>query len=212
MGEWTLNLFWYCNALKFMKKCVCFLTLRIWLLKMLWQKEKLRYCSWYCSSWAISPFATMLSKGVCSRIYYPWIFCFENKNRICATSEILKVKKLRLIISMVENIFFFIWTISLFLQFLDHLEPKAQGELFWSLFVRRPSSLTFCFKHHLLLNHRTNCIQTSQECSLGIPLSKLFKDLNSIENFGCCGIRKGAKCPNLENLLFWICISDSNIV
>ena len=59
----------------------------------------------------------------------------------------------------------------------------GSGDLFWSLFVRH-LSLTFSFKHHLLLNHRTNSIQISQECSIDGPLSKLFKDLNSIENFG----------------------------
>jgi len=31
------------------------------------------------------------------------------------------------------------------------------------------------FKRHLLLNHQWECDQTSQECSLGGPLSKLFK-------------------------------------
>ena len=67
-----------------------------------------------------------------------------------------------------------------------------------SLFVR--PSLTFSFKHHLLLNHITNFNKTPQECSFGGPISKLFKDLNSIQNFGCCGLRKGAKCPNFKNL------------
>ena len=32
------------------------------------------------------------------------------------------------------------------------------------------------------------------------------------ENFGCCGIRKGTKCPNFKNLLLQICLSDSNII
>ena len=53
----------------------------------------------------------------------------------------------------------------------------------------------FCF------NHLTNFNQTSQECSFGGPISKLFKDLNSIENFGCCGNRKGENCQILKNLL-----------
>ena len=47
----------------------------------------------------------------------------------------------------------------------------------------------------------TNFNQTSQECVFGGPLSKLFKDYNSIENFGCCGIRKGENCRILKNLL-----------
>ena len=89
--------------------------------------------------------------------------------------------------------------------FLDHLSRRLKvsySDHFLS--VVRPCvrpALTFSFKHHLLLNHRTNFIQTSQECSFGGPLSKVFKDFNSIENFGCCGIRKGEKCPNFKNLL-----------
>ena len=62
-------------------------------------------------------------------------------------------------------------------------------------------SLTFRHLDHLLLNHLTNFNQTSQECSFGGPLSKLFKDLNSIKNFGCCSNRKGENCQILKNLL-----------
>ena len=70
------------------------------------------------------------------------------------------------------------------------------------LSVRRRPSLTFRHLDHLLLNHLTNFNQTSQKCSFGGPLSKkLFKDLNSIENFGCCGNRKGENCQILKNLL-----------
>ena len=66
--------------------------------------------------------------------------------------------------------------------------------------LHRPS-LTFRHLDHLLLNHLTNFNQTSQECSFGGHLLKLFKDLNSIENFGCCGNRKGENCQILKNLL-----------
>ena len=55
---------------------------------------------------------------------------------------------------------------------LDQLSLiKARGDLFWSLWPSsaRYPSLNFSFQHHLLLNHRTNLNQTSQECSFGGP-------------------------------------------
>ena len=62
-------------------------------------------------------------------------------------------------------------------------EPKAQGELLWSLTVRhrRPSTI---FKQHLLLDHWLDFDQTSQEWSLVGPLSKLFKWFQSIAYLG----------------------------
>ena len=46
--------------------------------------------------------------------------------------------------------------------------------------VGRPS--TFCSKRHLFLNHLTNFDKTLERCSCGGPLSKLFKELNSMLN------------------------------
>ena len=65
-------------------------------------------------------------------------------------------------------------------------EPTAQGELLWSLTVRRspfvrPSTI---FKQHLLLNHWLDFDQTSKEWSLVGPLSKLFKWFRSIAYLG----------------------------
>ena len=72
-------------------------------------------------------------------------------------------------------------------------EPKAQGEVLWSLTVRRrrrrrrhrpyvrPSTI---FKQHLLLNHWLEFDQTSQEWSLVGPLSKLFKWFRSVAYLG----------------------------
>ena len=62
-------------------------------------------------------------------------------------------------------------------------EPKAQGEVLWSLTIhrRRPSTI---FKQHLLLNHWLEFDQTSQEWSLVGPLSMLFKWFQSIAYLG----------------------------
>ena len=65
------------------------------------------------------------------------------------------------------------------------------------LSVRRRPALTFRHFDHLLLNHLTNFNQTSQVCSFGGPLSKLFKDLNSIENWLLRQQKRG-KLPNLK--------------
>ena len=69
-------------------------------------------------------------------------------------------------------------------------EPKAHGELLWSLTVRRRRRrrrrrcrrrrrpdvrLSTIFKQHLLLNHWWEFDQTSQEWSLVGPLSKFFR-------------------------------------
>ena len=78
--------------------------------------------------------------------------------------------------------------------------------------VCRPSLILFSFKHPFLLNKRNNFNQTSQECSVGGPLSRLFKYLNSIKNSSCCCSRNGAKFPNFKILLLCICLSDSNII
>jgi hypothetical protein len=53
-----------------------------------------------------------------------------------------------------------------------------------------PASVNFYFKCHLLINHKANFIQTSQECSFGGHLLKLFKEFNSMQNSGCHGNRK----------------------
>ena len=62
---------------------------------------------------------------------------------------------------------------------LAHLSTKCSSELLWSFNVRRPSSVRASvnnfFKQHLLWNHLLDFDQTSQEWSLGGPLSKLFK-------------------------------------
>ena len=47
-----------------------------------------------------------------------------------------------------------------------------------------------CFKRHLLLNRLANFDETSQGCSLGGALSKLLKEMNSMQNSGCHGNRK----------------------
>jgi len=67
---------------------------------------------------------------------------------------------------------------------LAHLSTKCSSELLWSFNVRRPSSVVRAsvrasvnnlFKQHLLWNRLLDFDQTSQEWSLGGPLSKLFK-------------------------------------
>ena len=73
-------------------------------------------------------------------------------------------------------------------------EPKAQGEVLWSLTFRRrrrrrpsvrPSVRLFTiFKQHLLLNHWLDFDQISQEWSLVDSLSKLFKWFRSIAYLG----------------------------
>ena len=76
-------------------------------------------------------------------------------------------------------------------------EPKAHGELLWSLTVRRRRCrrrrrrrshpdvrLSTIFKQHLLLNHWWEFDQTSQEWSLVGPLSKLFKWFRFIAYLG----------------------------
>ena len=79
--------------------------------------------------------------------------------------------------------------------FVSSPEPKAQGEVLWSLTVRRrrrrrrpsvrPSVRPFTiFKQHLLLNQWLDFDQTSQEWSLVGPLSKLFKWFRSIAYLG----------------------------
>ena len=72
-------------------------------------------------------------------------------------------------------------------SFFSSPEPKAQGELLWSLTVRhrRPSVRPFTiFKQHLLLNHWLDFDQISQEWSLVDTLSKLFKWFRSIAYLG----------------------------
>jgi len=68
--------------------------------------------------------------------------------------------------------------------FLAHLSTKCSSELLWSFNVRRSSSVRpsvracvrqHFFKQHLLWNRLLDFDQTSQEWSLGGPLSKLFK-------------------------------------
>jgi hypothetical protein len=67
--------------------------------------------------------------------------------------------------------------------FLAHLSTKCSRVSFChhSASVVRPSKKGVkLFKQHLLLNHMVNCNQTLQKWSLGGPLLKLFKNLNSI--------------------------------
>ena len=64
-----------------------------------------------------------------------------------------------------------------FLHFLAHLSWKL-SELFWSKFVRRPSSLSSLFvvnfsQFYLLKNHRANFNQTWHKVSLGKRDSRL---------------------------------------
>ena len=69
----------------------------------------------------------------------------------------------------------------------------------WSILITLcPSSLSFSFKQHLILNHWINFNQTSLKWSFGGLFSKLFKDLNSMKNFGCCSIRMEGKWPILK--------------
>jgi len=71
--------------------------------------------------------------------------------------------------------------IEVVLHLIQSILQSAHGELLWPAFVHRPSSCamrhakTFLLKHLLLWNHSLAFDQTSQEWSLGGPLSKLFK-------------------------------------
>ena len=68
------------------------------------------------------------------------------------------------------------------------------------LYVRCVS--TIYFKHYLLLNYCVEFHQTLQELSLDGPLSKMFKDFNSMQNSGCHGNHK----ENFKNLakIYWV--------
>ena len=84
-------------------------------------------------------------------------------------------------------------------------EPKAPGELLGWVTVR-PSVVvvvrpfTF-FKLHLLLNHWMDSNQTWQKWSLGGPLSKLFKEFDSMQNSGCYGNKREKSTKTFKNLL-----------
>ena len=79
----------------------------------------------------------------------------------------------------------------IFIYFLAHLSQRLKVSYCdRSSSVVRPSfrrPSTFCFKQHLLLNCLANFDKTLQGCSLGGPLSNLFKELNSMWNSGCHG-------------------------
>jgi len=75
-----------------------------------------------------------------------------------------------------------------FIFIISSPEHEVLSELLWSFNVRRPSSVVRAcvrpcdrdcvnnvFKQHLLWNRLLDFDQTSQEWSLGGPLSKLFK-------------------------------------
>ena len=88
-------------------------------------------------------------------------------------------------------------------------EPKAPGELLGWVTVRRrrrrrrrrrPSVHNF-FKLHLLLNHWMDSNQTWQKWSLGGPLSKLFKEFDSMQNSGCYGNKREKSTKTFKNLL-----------
>jgi len=67
-----------------------------------------------------------------------------------------------------------VWHILVYIQ-------SAQDELLWPAFVRRPSSCVvhrpsaFLLKHLLLWNRSLHFDQTSQEWSICVPRTKLFK-------------------------------------
>ena len=56
----------------------------------------------------------------------------------------------------------------LIVPYMDLLVMKYDLPIFRSPRAKIGPSFNFSFKHHLLLNHRTNFIQTSQECFLAL--------------------------------------------
>ena len=73
------------------------------------------------------------------------------------------------------------------------------------IFSQSVRLLAFSYKRHHLLNQWT-------KFKIVGPLSKLFKEFISIENFGCHGIRKKEKYQNLKNLLVQKYRSDLKII
>ena len=68
------------------------------------------------------------------------------------------------------------------------------------------------FKHFLLPNPWANADQTSQECSLGVPLWKLFTEFDSIKNSGCHGNKMQFFKEFFKNLCLWNRWSDNEII
>lgn len=79
-----------------------------------------------------------------------------------------------------------------------HAEHLPRVEFLWLPCICHASS-TFYFKHYLIINCLVEDGKTWQECFLYETLSKLFKELNSIQNSGCYGNRN----ENFRNLLVW---------
>ena len=68
------------------------------------------------------------------------------------------------------------------------------------------------FKHLLLPNRWANLKQVWQECSLGCPFQKLFKEFDSIKNSGCHGNEMDFFKQFFKNLLLWNRWSDFEII
>ena len=97
------------------------------------------------------------------------------------------------------------------LCFLAHLCAKCS---WWALVIASClSSVVFFvvvnnfFKQHLLIIHWVHCSQTSQECSLGDRLSKLIKEINSMQNSGLQKNLRKSSClkPNGLMLRYLVC-------
>ena len=95
--------------------------------------------------------------------------------------------------------------------FLAHLSTTCSRGAF--RVVMCPSRVVNNFFKHLLLQNRwANLDQTWQECSLGGPLQKLFKEFDSIKNSGCHGNEIEFLKQFLKNLLLRNHWSDFEII
>ena len=87
---------------------------------------------------------------------------------------------------------------------LSSPEPKAPGELLgWVtvvvvVVVLRPFTISNYISSY---NHRMSSNQTWQKWSLGGPLSKLFKEFDSMQNSGCYGNKREKSTKTFKNLL-----------
>ena len=97
------------------------------------------------------------------------------------------------------------------MNILAHLSHRLMMSYCDPMMSIVPHQSTICFKQHFLLNHLVDCHQTSQYWSFGGPLSKLFKEFNSIPNSGCHGTQN-LKGKNFKNLLVKNYWSDFKII
>ena len=96
-------------------------------------------------------------------------------------------------------------------EFLAQLSTTRSREAF--RVVMCPSCVVNNFFKHLLLpNCWANLDQTRQECSLGVPLQKLFTEFDSIKNSGCHGNKIEFFKHLFKNLLLWNRWSNFEII